>query len=678
MRFIKYALQLILFVTIVSSVQAQNKTWNSYDLFKIRSTVEAKISPDGEHIAFTLSVPRPFRESQGNDYRELYVYGLNTGRITEILTGDVFVSSLRWSPDSENILFLAKLNDDKVTQVYKSNLEGDHTEVITKSSTSILEYEINPNGGSIGYTATEFSPPSDYAELGFAQEVFEEKIPHRNLYIQNIETGNVEKITSDRSVFDFIWNDQGTKIAAAIAPENLVDHSYMFKRIFIIDASTKESMKLVENPGKLGNLAFSPDGSKLAFASASARNDAVISSYFVIPTNKKSEFAKLKKYSKGFKGSVFEVDWKDNQTVLFAANEGVNVTLSEQSINSDNRKIILEPGKVVFSAFDFHDGMFAFSGNTPKHPNELFGFDGQKLMRLTKHNDWISNYKFAKQEIISYKAKDGLDLEGILFYPLNYENGKKYPLITYIHGGPEAVNSNGWQTAYNRWGQVAAAQGFFVFMPNYRSGSGYGVDFTLEGLGDLAGKEYTDVLDGIDFLINKGLVNKNKVGVGGGSYGGYFSAWSATKHSERFAAAVVFVGISNQISKRNTTDIPYEDYYVHWGIWNYEDFEKVYDRSPVKYTKDAKTPTLILHGTADPRVHPSQSLELYRSLKMHGKAPVRLVWYPGEGHGNRKNPARLDYSLRTMQWFNYYLKGEGDPDQKPNIEIDYNLNIYDH
>ncbi|MCF8432650.1 MAG: prolyl oligopeptidase family serine peptidase, partial [Melioribacteraceae bacterium] len=149
-------------------------------------------------------------------------------------------------------------------------------------------------------------------------------------------------------------------------------------------------------------------------------------------------------------------------------------------------------------------------------------------------------------------------------------------------------------------------------------------------------------------------------------------------HSERFAAAVVFVGISNQISKRNTTDIPYEDYYVHWGIWNYEDFEKVYDRSPVKYTKDAKTPTLILHGTADPRVHPSQSLELYRSLKMHGKAPVRLVWYPGEGHGNRKNPARLDYSLRTMQWFNYYLKGEGDPDQKPNIEIDYNLNIYDH
>jgi dipeptidyl aminopeptidase/acylaminoacyl peptidase len=191
------------------------------------------------------------------------------------------------------------------------------------------------------------------------------------------------------------------------------------------------------------------------------------------------------------------------------------------------------------------------------------------------------------------------------------------------------------------------------------------------GLGDLAGKEFTDVLDGIDRLDDMGLIDPKRVGIGGGSYGGYFASWGATRHSKRFAAAVSFVGVSNQISKRNTTDIPWEDYHVHWGIWTHEDFAKVYDRSPVKWAQGSTTPTLILHGTEDPRVHPSQSLELYRALKMHGKAPVRLVWYPGEGHGNRRNTSRLDYLVRTMDWFETYLQGKGKelPPALPNYPI---------
>jgi dipeptidyl aminopeptidase/acylaminoacyl peptidase len=192
--------------------------------------------------------------------------------------------------------------------------------------------------------------------------------------------------------------------------------------------------------------------------------------------------------------------------------------------------------------------------------------------------------------MIVYNARDELDIEAVLIYPVGYEPGKAYPLITYIHGGPEAANQNGWVTRYSIWGQVAAARGYFFFMPNYRAGSGRGVDFTMEGFGDLVGKEYDDVLDGIDHLINLGFVDKNRVGIGGGSYGGYFSAWSATRHTERFAASVVFVGISNQISKRNTTDIPWEDYLVHWGFWTHENMEKVWDASPVKYAPGKHNP----------------------------------------------------------------------------------------
>jgi dipeptidyl aminopeptidase/acylaminoacyl peptidase len=273
--------------------------------------------------------------------------------------------------------------------------------------------------------------------------------------------------------------------------------------------------------------------------------------------------------------------------------------------------------------------------------------------------------------MIEYSAKDGLKIQGVLIYPLNYEQGKKYPLITYIHGGPEAAVQNGWETSYGSWGQFAAAKDYFVFMPNYRASSGRGVEFTMAGFGDLAGKEFEDVIDGIDFLIQKGFVDKNKVGIGGGSYGGYFSAWAATKYTDRFAASVVFVGISNQISKRNTTDIPYEDYYVHWGFWTHENEQLVWERSPVRYAHQSKTPTLILHGKEDPRVHPSQSLELYRALKLHGKAPVRLVFYPGQGHGNSKNTSRYDFLVRTLEWFDYYLKSDYPKDRLPSKYLDF-------
>jgi len=207
-------------------------------------------------------------------------------------------------------------------------------------------------------------------------------------------------------------------------------------------------------------------------------------------------------------------------------------------------------------------------------------------------------------------------------------------------------------------------------MPNYRSSSSRGIDFTMEGFGKLLGSEFEDVIDGIDYLINSGLVDKDRVGIGGGSYGGYFAAWAATKYSNRFAASVVFVGIADQVFKRLTTDIPYEDYYVHWGFWTYENEDFVWERSPVRYAKNNVTPTLILGGTMDARVHPSQSLALYNGLKLHGQAPVRLVRYPGEKHGNKKNTSRLDYNLRTMRWFEYYLKGDKPKDKMPDKYLD--------
>lgn len=163
----------------------------------------------------------------------------------------------------------------------------------------------------------------------------------------------------------------------------------------------------------------------------------------------------------------------------------------------------------------------------------------------------------------------------------------------------------------------------------------------------------------MDYLIDRGIADEDRIGVTGGSYGGYASGWMSTYYSDRFAASVMFVGISNNLSKWGTSDIPDELYLVHARERMWESDEKWMDylkRSPIYWVDRAETPILIMHGAEDTRVHPSQSLELYRHLKVRKpEVPVRLVWYPGEGHGNTSASSRFDYSHRMLQWFDTYL-----------------------
>ncbi|WP_290660275.1 S9 family peptidase [Ignavibacterium sp.] len=673
LRFNSALIVLILFSAV--AINSQNRGLTPDDLFKIKNVGETLFSPDGKMIAYTLNVPRPLNEEPGNNFNQLFVYNIQENENIGLLANKVSVSSIQWDSESEKIYFLGKIGEQKTNQVYYIDADGGSPKLVTNETSDVLAFKVSPDGNYIAFVRLEDKSKGkqEMINRGFDAEIYEEEYQQRNLYVMNLDDKSVRQITTASSVFEFEWSSDSKNIAAAIADKNLVDDSYMFKRLYVIDSETGIKYKLVDNPGKLTQFSFSPDGTKLAFVSASSVNDAVSGSLFVCDVPNTKQFSQLRNYTEGFEGSVIMVKWKDDNTLIFSSEEGVDITLREQKINEKKNKLILDPGIVVLRNFDLLNDNICFAGNTKEHPNELYIFNlGTKdLTKLTNHNNWLANIKLARQEKIEYPAKDGLKIQGVLIYPINYEQGKSYPLITYIHGGPEAAVQNGWETGYGSWGQFAAAKDFFVFMPNYRASSGRGVEFTMMGFGDLAGKEFEDVIDGIDYLIQKGFVDRNKVGIGGGSYGGYFSAWAATKYSDRFAASVVFVGISNQISKRNTTDIPYEDYYVHWGFWTHENEQLVWERSPVRYAHQSKTPTLILHGKEDPRVHPSQSLELYRALKLHGKAPVRLVFYPGQGHGNSKNTSRYDFLVRTLDWFEYYLKSDYPKDRLPSKYFDF-------
>lgn len=642
----------------------------THNLFDLKSVVEVAMSPDQNYIAFTLNVPRPFTHSAGGDYRELYVYDIRNDEVIPFMTGDRRVFSIGWTPTGDAVTFRANLADNPYVQVYALSLRGGEPRAITEHTSSVMSYAfIDDNNLAIVALPEQDPLRNVLRNKGYQIEVYEEEWVHRNLYVYDTKTHEARQVTEGMTIFDFTLSNDGRYAAAAIAPRNLVDDSYMFKRIHLVDLQTGDVELIMENPGKLGNMAFSPDDSKLAFRAASKMEDSVVGSLFVIDlqADPLPAFTELRNYAEGLEMSIIDFTWKDNNTLLFAAEESTDIVLSMQAVDEAERSILIEPETIVFRSFQYHNGVVALSANTAQHPNELFTFntEGGNLQRHTNHNPMLENIRLAHQRTISYLARDGQDIQGVLLYPLNYVEDQTYPLIVYIHGGPEAAVQNGWSTSYGTWGQVAAARDYFVFMPNYRASSGRGVDFTMAGYGDLVGVEYDDVIDGIDYLIDIGYVDIDRVGIGGGSYGGYFSAWSATRHTDRFAAAVMFVGISNQVSKRNTTDIPWEDYMVHWGFWTHEDWQDVYDRSPVKYAHQSLTPTLILHGDADPRVHPSQSLEMYRALKMHGKAPVRLIWYQNEGHGNQRNVHRLDYVVRTMEWFDYYLKLDLPRDEMP-------------
>jgi dipeptidyl aminopeptidase/acylaminoacyl peptidase len=649
-----------------------------YNVVKIKSIGEVILSPDGKLIAYTVISPREVNDEPGPAYRELYLMNGDGTNQRPFITGKVSVGNITFSPDGKLIAFTGRYENDKSVQVYAIPVDGGEKYKLFESSESVLQFKFSPDGKSIFYTAQNPVPEKikNLTKKGFNQIIYEEDWQHINLYRYDLTTKKSEQITNDCTVFDFVVSNSGKYIVAAIAPRNLVDDSYMFKRLYLIDLSTKQKELLIDNPGKLGNFEFSPDDKYLVFNSAVDIYDPSSSSMYVVEVpNKGKKFADLRNYSEKFEGTVNWVGWKDNQTLLFTAEEGVYLPLSEQKLTDSKRKLVTPPNSVIRRViFDRSTGNYVLVLSKFNHPNEIYLFTKKgEFKRLTNVNPWLDNVKFARQEEVRYSARDGLEITGVLNYPLNYEEGKRYPLIVNVHGGPEAADQNAWVTSYGSWGQMAAARGYFVFMPNYRASNGRGVEFSKMGQKDLGGKEFDDVIDGIDYLINKGLVDRERVGIGGGSYGGYFSAWAATKYSDRFAASVVFVGISNQISKRGTTDIPYEDYYVHWRIWSWEDFDLVWDRSPIKYVNNCKTPTLILHGKDDPRVNVSQSMELYRALKTLNQAPVRLVLYPGEGHGNARTQSRLDYAIRTLEWFDFYVKDKNSFDKIPDKYIDYKV-----
>jgi dipeptidyl aminopeptidase/acylaminoacyl peptidase len=654
------------------TLQGASDTLTAFDVARLKTVTSVAISPDGTRVAYALSVPRrPLEEEDGPAWVELHVVGRDSVP-RGYVTGAQTVGEISWTADGKEIVFLAKRGKDEHRCLYAIPADGGEARMLLCHGAEIAAYSLAPDGKRVALLAAEETPKKqkDLEKKGFNQQVFEESARPVRVWIAGLGEDGAKPRPLDipGSASDLRWSPVGSLLAFALAPTSLVDDGLMLRRVTIADADSGRIVARVENPGKLGAIAWSPDGKRLAYIAGADANDPSAGRLMMVS----SAGGAPRDLLPGYEGNVARIAWRNADTVSFVGAEGVETILGEAHPDHPGRPSRHRGGPVVTEFSLSRDGnTIAMAAQTASHPGEVYLWAPPERAprRLTTSNSWLSGKRLAPQEVVQFKARDGLALEGLLIRPMDEKKGERYPLILYVHGGPEAHLSNGWLTTYSEPGQVAAARGFAVFYPNYRGSTGRGVAFSKMGQGDPAGREFDDLVDAVDHLVAAGLADKAKVGVTGGSYGGYATAWCSTRYSDRFAAGVMFVGIGDLVSKAGTTDIPNEELLVHARRWPWEDWKLALERSPIYYADKSQTPVLILDGKDDPRVHPSQSLAFYRYMKVRSKAPVRLVLYPGEGHGNRNAGHRLDYNLRMMQWLEHYLKGPGG--EPPKFEIEY-------
>jgi dipeptidyl aminopeptidase/acylaminoacyl peptidase len=653
-------------------------------LAALASVSEVDVSPDGERLIWLLSVPsRPGIDKDGPPTSALYL-----APSTAPHAGRMFVSHEHkprlpsFTPDGRYVTFLSGRGHDKGAALWAVPVDGGEARELLYRAEGISAYAISPDGARVAVVSTSPLPPERTAvrDKGYTEEVYEEDALPSRIWV--LETPPLEPAAAspgapktppagpdplalEGSVHALAWTADGASLLVASASTPHIDDQMMALRVQRVDPTSAAIDFTAPLVGKVGAWASSPDGAWLGVIASADPHDPSPGRLTAVPFGG----GPARDLLPGLLGHVEEFAWQDPDTLLYLASVGVERELGRVDLDGTREVLYRSDGTeerpLLGDLAVSPDGArIALLGETPYHPRELYTWDGAAPVRATRSNPWLESLPLAEQRVVRWKARDGLELEGILLVP---PGAGPHPLLLMVHGGPEAHDPNGWLSYYARPGQLAAARGFAVFYPNYRGSTGRGVAFSKLSQGDPAGREFDDLLDAVKHLVKIGVADEDRVGITGGSYGGFATAWASTRFSEHFRAGVMFVGISNVMSKGLTTDAPGENLAVHALVEPWKELRWKLTRSPISYVEQAQTPLLIAGGVDDTRVHPAQSLQLYRALEMIGKVPVRYVRYPGEGHGNRRAASRDDYARRLMQWMEHFVRdgGTGLPPRDP-------------
>lgn len=640
---------------------------------RLREVKTSVISPDGNHVVFTTSLSASaYSGTSTTHLREIYLAD-KKGQLTPFVAASP-LGHLSWSSDSKHFWFLSKQQNDQTISLYRMSISGGEAQKVYSHITDISGYHLAKDNRSLLFWA--FPPKTEQQkrlnELGFDAEVFEEAAENQYLYKVDIDNNQaiVETIISNQHIISAQWSNRSEVILVQHAPTSLTDDVVMNKTLTLI-SDKGDTLHSFAHTGKMGKALFSPNGKYIALIGSKDSGDPEKGSLFLSTTSS----PKLVEILTDFDGHVEDIAWLSNKSIGFVAQRGLETFFASKKLGkpNDSYRILLKNAG-IFTALsaDKSGKSTVLNTHNQQHPSELYWYKRSGTRRFTNSNLWLKNKKLADQERVEFTARDDTKIQGIMIPPTKKFDGKA-PLIIFVHGGPESHFADGWLNYYSHPVNDAASKGFYSFLPNYRGSTGRGVAYSKLGQQDYAGAEFNDLIDAKSWAVLNYNIDPDRVGITGTSYGGYAAAWAATKLSKEFAASVSSMGIANQISKFGTTDIPTEMIRLHALINPWQDWQWYLDRSPIKHVGNAQTPILLMHGQLDLRVPYSQSVELYRHLKLRSEVPVRLVLFPSEGHGFINVTSRLEYSERLMRWMSHFLqeKHQNLPDiALPHTELD--------
>jgi dipeptidyl aminopeptidase/acylaminoacyl peptidase len=688
-------LSLVATVVLVSPLavfaQTQKRAMTFEDVMSLRVVSDPRISPDGKRVAFVVTQADMKTNFRNSDVWLVSADGGDSRQLTRSPKRD---DQPRWSADSRSLAFIS--DRDGKAQVYVLSIDGGEARKVTDVQTAVQSFEWAPDGKRIAYIATD--PVSESREKekkeGFDQIIADSDYQYAHINIIDVADGAASlakamKLTDgDLHVTEIAWSHDGGAIAfTARSTPKLADSGTT--EIYMIDADGKQNTRptrITNNDRSESNIAWSPAGNTLSYLSNSDKYPSIGPSRIhllevIRATTRGGQSPSLtgflttsqpKVLLPQFNDYITRYEWSsDGRVIYFAADRGTSRHLWRVSSNG-NQSNLMTIGTVLNGPFSLSKPGSSKAGaqgadriaalrEEPWHPAEVFleplpesGDVITQAQQLTHMNPQLQGLAFGRVETVKWKSsKDGREIEGILVYPIDYEPGKRYPLITSIHGGPEGAYQLSFMASYGEFPHIYAGRGYASFFPNFRGSSNYGYEFASANVGDLGGGDYQDIMSGVDYLIQRGIADPARLAIKGYSYGGYMSGW-IIGHTDRFKAAVFGAGLSNAISYYSQADIQFGRETLHQGT-PWRNNQNMIERSPVFYLQNAKTPSLIYQGEKDERVPLPQSLETYMGLKKAG-VTTQLIIYPREGHGLREPAHQLDKMRREMEWVERYVR----------------------
>ncbi|HET9371605.1 MAG TPA: S9 family peptidase [Vicinamibacterales bacterium] len=623
------------------------------------------ISPDDRWVLYTQTM-RDWDDAQWRTRTHIWRVKIDGTGARRLTYGDANTTAPAWFPDGSRLAFLssrsaaaaassegAGASEGGGNQIHVMYSDGGEAWAATKHEGGVSSFAISPDGKKILFTAVDPLSAEDKRRRKERDdaEVVDETFRWTHLWYLDVESGKEKRLTEGAFVVsDPQWAPDSNAIAYVSRPTTKVDDA-AWSDVWVTTLDGKPR-KFYENAGPDTSPRWSPDGKTLAIASKTqAGNTQWYDKLHLFPAAGGAPKVLLKDFDLDFGTPIWS---SDNKTVFWSTGQGTRTTLFGVDVSTGELSTTKAPMTGVSGAFELsHDNQtWVFSYSNGTQSSDLWAARRQGAgyaapVRLTNANPWIETDKvqFGAVETIRWTNSEGGTIEGVLTRPVGSQPGTRYPLVVNPHGGPSSASTEGFSSA----NQLLAANGFLVLQVNFRGSTGYGqkhlnANQNTWGIGD-----YDDIMKGVDYVIAQGWADPNRMVAYGWSYGGYMTFWMSTQ-TDRFKLISPGAGLTNLYSMYSTTDIPA---YLGWFFGTPWEQAAIYRKlSPIEHVKNVKSKILIMHGSNDARVPPTQADEFYRALKDLGK-DVTYVRYPRQGHGITETRLAMDRLRRYVCAFTH-------------------------